>query len=783
MSNAFVRRVGTLLSLCCFSLYAQTVSPARPPRNIQAQGRPVAPTQRFALGAARRVDLGRIDPSLRTQGSPRRGVLRVGTHRALASAQLAQGTWQTATDGTPVWRLAITSQNALGVRVHFTNFSVGTGKVWVHDTNTPAKQVFGPYSGAGRNGTGDFWSETVFSPTVEVEYEPAAGASASGQPPFTIAELVHLWQFGPYKAPLPDTSESSSDSLSGFRAIPALSPAQTASPDYSCYLDASCYESASQDPANTNTAVVDGSHSTGLIFFGDYQCSASILNAPNGQPILLTAGHCISTQKDAQSMQAFFDVRTPTCGQDAGVAPNSDILSALPQALGMNLLSYANNAFLDGTDANQVRNDLDYSLIQLNSFPNGPDIILAGYTANDLAIGADATSLSHPNGMYMQVAFGTRVTPDSESNFANAYEIDQSAHGRVDSGSSGSGIFDDSGHLVGLLSTADSCTNPKPDGSCPDTFTSCTLAAPFDAWYTKFSAIYPFITQYLEQPITNANLPVNPSVFSASPNPVTVTNGSGLATVMLTMNDPAASEVQIRVGAPNGAELYDGSGVGTSTTGNWVKDGTVFYLQDVSNGKSLTGANTIDTVTVKFSALSFIAYPTSLPANTYGRVTLTWDTPNDNSVEIHVFSPTGPLFAAGGSSGTAKTGVWATSGMVFYLIDAASRATISSVTLGTAPASVSSGQSSITATPNPILVPAGGSPYGKAVLVWDTPAANQTLEVHVDSATGPLFARSGSTGTATTGTWVTDGMVFYLQNVTGGQNITVATTTVNVTQQ
>jgi hypothetical protein len=451
--------------------------------------------------------------------------------------------------------------------------------------------------------------------------------------------------------------------------------------------------------------------------------------------------------------------------------------------LGVNLLAYAANAFLDGTDPNQVQNDLDYSLIQLNSFPNASDIILAGYTANDIAIGADATSLSHPNGMYMQVAFGTRVTPDSGGNFVNAYEIDQSSHGRVDSGSSGSGIFDDAGHLVGLLSTADSCTNPKPDGSCPDTFTTCTLAAPFDAWYTKFSAIYPFITQYLEQPLTNANLPVNPSVFSASPNPVTVTNGSGLATVMLTMNDPSASEVQIRVGAPNGAELYDGSGVGTSTTGNWVTDGTVFYLQDVSNGKSLTAANTIDTVTVKFSALSFIAYPTSLPANTYGRVTLTWDAPNDNSAEIHLFSPAGPLFAAGGSAGTAKTGAWATSGLAFYLIDAISRATISSLTLGTAPASVSSGQSSITATPNPILVPAGGSVYGKTVLVWDTPAANQTLEVHVGSATGPLLARSGSTGTATTGAWVTEGLVFYLQNVTGGQNITVATTTVTVTQQ
>jgi hypothetical protein len=96
---------------------------------------------------------------------------------------------------------------------------------------------------------------------------------------------------------------------------------------------------------------------------------------------------------------------------------------------------------------------------------------------------------------------------------------------------------------------------------------------------------------------------------------------------------------------------------------------------------------------------------------------------------------------------------------------------------------VESGQASIAATPNPIVVPNGNGIYGRTTLVWNIALANQTLEVHVGSATGPLFARSGSTGTATTGLWVTNGLTFYLQNVTGGQNTTVATTTVAVTQQ
>jgi hypothetical protein len=35
---------------------------------------------------------------------------------------------------------------------------------------------------------------------------------------------------------------------------------------------------------------------------------------------------------------------------------------------------------------------------------------------------------------------------------------------------------------------------------------------------------------------------------------------------------------------------------GTATTGQWVSDGLMFYLQDVSDGKPLTAENTLGTV-------------------------------------------------------------------------------------------------------------------------------------------------------------------------------------------
>ena len=74
---------------------------------------------------------------------------------------------------------------------------------------------------------------------------------------------------------------------------------------------------------------------------------------------------------------------------------------------------------------------------------------------------------------------------------------------------------------------------------------------------------------------------------------------------------------------------------------------------------------------------------------------------------------------------------------------------------------------SLTITPNPIAVTGGAD--GTATISWNAPNAS-VLEVHVLSPTGPLFARSGSRGQSVTAAWVTEGMTFYLQDVSNGQS-------------
>ncbi len=88
------------------------------------------------------------------------------------------------------------------------------------------------------------------------------------------------------------------------------------------------------------------------------------------------------------------------------------------------------------------------------------------------------------------------------------------------------------------------------------------------------------------------------SRISLSPNPIIVTDGSGLGVATVTWNSRGTSAVQVRVDSPSG-NLFDSSGPGTFsfTTGKWVQNGQKFYLQDVSGGKPLTSANTLAVAT------------------------------------------------------------------------------------------------------------------------------------------------------------------------------------------
>ncbi len=85
----------------------------------------------------------------------------------------------------------------------------------------------------------------------------------------------------------------------------------------------------------------------------------------------------------------------------------------------------------------------------------------------------------------------------------------------------------------------------------------------------------------------------------------------------------------------------------------------------------------------------------------------------------------------------------------------------------------------LTASPNPILsaAPSGGP----TTLSWSAPQSVQSVEIHINAPNGELLGAGGNSGSVQTGSSVTDGTTFYLQDVTSGNPLTATNTLDSVT--
>jgi SAM-dependent methyltransferase len=85
----------------------------------------------------------------------------------------------------------------------------------------------------------------------------------------------------------------------------------------------------------------------------------------------------------------------------------------------------------------------------------------------------------------------------------------------------------------------------------------------------------------------------------ADPNPVAAAQGRDQGRTTLSWTAARTDTVEVHVGAPDGP-LFSRSGpAGSAATGEWVLDGTVFYLQDASDGHPHHRSNTLDILTVR----------------------------------------------------------------------------------------------------------------------------------------------------------------------------------------
>ena len=200
------RRRGIFLVLTLVLLtqpgWGQRIGPLvleKQPRTKAAAVRP--PSLQLSLPSPAAAVLPPLGPDdlQRAQPQPGRPPV-IGVHRQLPPGVVtlslsgetvmttAEDAWQSTASGR-VWRLKLTSPSARAMRIHFRDFAIGAGRLWLH---SESGQVVGPYGGSGLYGDGDFWSGIVFGDSLTIEYLPDE-ATAREAVPFQIVAISHIW--------------------------------------------------------------------------------------------------------------------------------------------------------------------------------------------------------------------------------------------------------------------------------------------------------------------------------------------------------------------------------------------------------------------------------------------------------------------------------------------------------------------------------------------------------------------------------------------------------------
>jgi hypothetical protein len=352
-------------------------------------------------------------------------------------------------DGSETTVLIIKSSDASGIGVHFRDFALADGEaVYVYGAGANSI-VFGPFTNKGPWGSGEFWSGTVDGDTVVIEFYTRPDEKGQG---FEIFEISHILREVDWRL-------------------------RSNEPDVLfCEVDASCNRVSQNDAV---ARIVFNSN-------GPHVCTGTLLNnvAQDETPYFLTANHCVNSQAVAQTVEAYWFYQTTSC--------NSGVLrSWVHSPPGAHLL------------ATQGSND--FCLLRLqNNAPGGA--YFSGWTSAAQPTGTGVFGLHHPDGYipptvnsYLRRSTGSITNTNFNClGLVNGYDVGWTA-GTSEPGSSGSGLWNWSHYLVGVLSCGPlppTCNNPG-------------------AGYSKFANFYSQIREYIS-PATPPAPVANPATFVAS---------------------------------------------------------------------------------------------------------------------------------------------------------------------------------------------------------------------------------------------------------------------------
>ena len=310
-----------------------------------------------------------------------------------------------------VWALLVNAERAGAIRLHVENFNLPDGaELYVYSR---AGEAYGPYTGRGPDGNGEFWTTGLFGTEAIVQLRVAgshAAASMNGSTlRITEAGIISPTFTGP-------ELDAVAASFCG---------------NVSCIVDASCYAAAN----SIKDAYAKMEWISGAFI---YTCTGGLLNDtnPSSTNYFLTANHCLSKSNTAKNVSFYWRFRTSTCN---GSCPSN---SGWPYKT-------------TGSAVASTNRNGDYTLLSLNAAPPAGSVRL-GFTSAPVANtnGAALHRVSNPNfGPQVYNEQSVSTSAPTCSGWPRGERIySKNTLGATDGGSSGSPVVNASDQVVGQLS-------------------------------------------------------------------------------------------------------------------------------------------------------------------------------------------------------------------------------------------------------------------------------------------------------------------------------------------
>ena len=318
---------------------------------------------------------------------------RFGVNHATDLDLNNSGVWCTLPNGDRVWRLEIALEGAMSVNFEFSDYVMPEGAM-VH-VYTPFGKRLGGFTAGSNPGHTELGVGLLPGDRITVEYdEPHAVA---GQGRLRIGRVTQGYRdtFGLQK---------------GFGASLA------------CNNNVICPEG---DPWSDQIRSV-----ARIVVNGGDWCTGSLINncAEDGTPLFLTADHCLGG--NVGTWVFAFNWESSSCPTNVNTAMNQTVSGA--QLLATNAGS-------------------DMALLQLNSVPpSSYEVYYSGWDASGNAP-TSQVGIHHPSGDQKKISFNGQTSTVEPFGAASTWQVDIWDDGTTEGGSSGSGLWDQNGRLVGQL--------------------------------------------------------------------------------------------------------------------------------------------------------------------------------------------------------------------------------------------------------------------------------------------------------------------------------------------